>query len=98
MELTVIWTKTSVKSLKSIEKYIRLHFTKKEFDKLLDNINETISIIKKGNVKHKFIEKTNSYKAVVLKKSSIYYKIKEDKLIITAIWDNRMMRGKSKYE
>ena len=98
MELEVVWTKSGVSSLESIEEYILLHFTQKEFDRLFNKINDTISIIKKGNVKHRYIERTDSYKVVVHKKSSMYYKIKDNKLIITAVWDNRMMIGKSKYE
>lgn len=85
-------------SLLDIKEFLLSKFTLKEYQKLTDKIKKVTKLIQNGNVSFKYSEKTDTYKVILHKNSSMYYRIKNDTLIILMIWDNRMMKEKNKYE
>ena len=70
MSVEVIWTETAKKTLEQIKIYLIDSFTETEFQKLKKAINENINLIKKGVVQHKYFEKTNCCRVIILKKSN----------------------------
>lgn len=91
-------TKEAKSSLAAIKAYLLEQFSNKEYEKLSEKIKKVTSLIQKGNITFKYSKETNCYKVVLHKNSSMYYRIKEDTIIILMIWDNRMMKGKNKFE
>jgi plasmid stabilization system protein ParE len=98
MEWNVVWTASAKYSLADIKEYLLSKFTQKEFDKLKERINKQIATIQKGNVKHNYIRRTDNYKVVLHKNTSMYYRITGATIYVMAIWDNRKMKGKERYE
>lgn len=96
--LKLFWTEKGSQSLDTLEEFILEKFTQKEFDKILDKLEDVISTIRVGNVKFKYSIKTNTYKMVFHKRGTLYYQIEDDTLIIKGVWDNRMMKGKNQFE
>ncbi len=98
MSVEVIWTETAKKTLEQIKIYLIDSFTETEFQKLKKAINENINLIKKGVVQHKYFEKTNCCRVIILKKTMLFYRKTEGKIYIMALWDHRRMKGKNKFE
>ena len=94
----IIWSDEALKGLKGIIEYLEEHWTEKEItkfarllDKQLNIIQENPEIFPKSN-RTKLIRKS-----VLTKQTSIYYKIKEDKIFILTLFDNRQSPNKLKF-
>lgn len=96
--LDLLWTESAIHSLDRLEEFILTNFSKKEFDKILDKLEDVISTIRKGNVKFKYSESTDTYKMVFHKRGTLYYQIEDKVLYIKAVWDNRMISGRNEFE
>jgi len=98
MAREVLWTATAKSSLADIKHYLLLNFSQKEFDSLKVSIQNKIVGIQNGNVKHIYYEQTDTYKVILHKRASMYYRITPTTIYIMAIWDNRKMEGKQQFE
>lgn len=97
--LTVEWTDKAKLSLEVIQEYIVPKFGDNKFNQILDLIDDSVVTISKGRVKFKYSKKHDCYKMVYHKNGSLYYKFEKDNILkILYVWDNRMMKGKNKFE
>ena len=99
MEIEVIITPTAQLSFEKIKDYLLTLFTYKEYSRLLKELEKVVKLLKKGNVHFKYSYKTNTYKVVLHKLCSMYYKkVSDEQIDIVLFIDNRMMKGKENYE
>lgn len=88
-ERTVVWTATAARQRREVLKYwIKRNHSTKYAEKLIRLIANQIQII----LAHPESFKSTTYpgtKESALGHFSIYYKLTDENLIITAFWDNR---------
>lgn len=97
--LKVEWTDKAKLSLKNLEEYIVLKFGENKFNETLDLIDNCIGTIKKSKVKFKYSEKNDCYKMVFHKRGTLYHRYEDNNMLkILYVWDNRMIKGKNKFE
>ena len=88
-ERVIVWTKTAIKQRREILKYWQLKNKSFNYpEKIIRLTRKRISIILKNPLAFK---KTNflDTRESAMGYFSIYYKITDTQLIITAFWDNR---------
>lgn len=99
MGIKVIITPKGEQSLKKVKKFILDNFTQKEYNKLLNEVERVSNQLRKGNVDYKYSQKADVYKVVLHKRCSMYYKkVNKTKTDIIYFTDNRMIKGKNKFE
>lgn len=85
----VVWTKTAARQRREILKYWTLRNDSTVYsEELIHLISDRIQII----LKHPEIFKPTTYletRESAMGHFSLFYKVNDDKLIITAFWDNR---------
>lgn len=88
--LAVEWTKRSLRNAQNIRVYLGSEFTSKEihdFEDLLRHFEDTVSIFPKiypASTKYPSLRR-----AVLHKLTSVFYTIRDNKIIVIAIQDNR---------
>lgn len=86
---TVVWTKTAVKQRREILKYwITRNQTTTYAEKLIHVVSAHIKLIQQYPESFKMTEFPDT-RVSPLGHFSIFYKVCDDKIIITAFWDNR---------
>lgn len=97
--LTVKWTDRAKLSLENLEEYIVFKFGDNKFNQTLDLIDNCVETIRKRKVKFKYSSKNDCYKMVFHKRGALYYRFEENNILkILYVWDNRMAKGKNKFE
>ncbi|TKB96955.1 type II toxin-antitoxin system RelE/ParE family toxin [Pedobacter cryophilus] len=86
---SVVWTETAARQRREILKYwtLRNHSTQYA-EKLIILTKKRINLILKNTSSYKLTNYPNTRESA-MGHFSIYYKLLDEKLIITAFWDNR---------
>lgn len=91
----IIWSPKAQKDYAKIIDYLLLEWTLKEVQKFVEQIEEAISILEKGNVDFRTIRYKSLHIVVISNQISIYYrKQSQTKVEIVRIWDNRQNPSK----
>jgi plasmid stabilization system protein ParE len=91
----IIWSPKAREDYTKIIDYLLMEWTLKEVQIFIERINDTISILKKGNVDFKTIQYKSLHVVVISNQISIYYRIhSKAKVEIIRIWDNRQNPSK----
>jgi len=86
----IIWSPRAQKDYTEIVNYLLLQWTLKEVQKFVDQVEEAIFILEKGNIDFKTTRFKTLHAAVISNQISIYYRIHlKNKVEIVRIWDNR---------
>jgi len=90
----IVWTETAAKQRRQILQYLTIrNGSTKYSEKLIKLIAARINVV----IKHPESYKTTVYpetRISAMGHFSILYKLTEDKIIVTAFWDNRQDPGK----
>lgn len=87
--LTVVYSVSSLASASQIVAYLRLRFSEREVTKFYQFLSDFEQIIGAFPGLYPESLKKNSRRAVLSKELSVYYTIKDNKINIVAILDNR---------
>ena len=91
----IIWSPKSQKDYAKIIDYLLIEWTLKEVQKFVEQIEEAISILEKGNVDFRTIRYESLHVVVISNQISIFYRIQsKSKVEIIRIWDNRQNSAK----
>ena len=86
---TVVWTETAARQRREILKYWTIHNGSTSFaEKLIKLIADRIKIIQKNPESFKSADYPGTRESA-MGHFSIFYKVTQEQLIITAFWDNR---------
>lgn len=86
---TVVWTETAIKQRREILKYWTLNNNSTKYsEKLIGQIKKRIKLISRYPLAGKLTNHLDTRQAA-MGNFSIYYKIDNSRIIITAFWDNR---------
>lgn len=92
---SIIWSPKAHKDFAKIIDYLFTEWTLKEIQKFIDQVEEAISILEKGNVDFRTSRFKTLHVAVISNQISIYYRIQsKNKVEIVRIWDNRQNPSK----
>lgn len=86
----IIWSPRAQKDYARIIDYLLMHWTLKEIQKFVDQVEVVISILRKGNVEFRKTRYAKLHVAVISEHISVYYRVlPKAKVEIVRIWDNR---------
>lgn len=91
----IIWSPKAQKDYAKIVDYLLKEWTLKEVQKFVEQIEDTISILEKGNIDFRTIRYKSLHVVVISNQISIYYrKHSKTKVEIIRLWDNRQNPSK----
>jgi plasmid stabilization system protein ParE len=91
----IIWSPNAQKDYARIIDYLLKEWTLKEVQKFVEQIEDTISILEKGNIDFRTIRYKSLHVVVISNQISIYYrKHSKTKVEIIRLWDNRQNPSK----
>lgn len=86
---TIVWTETAVKQRREILKYWTIRNNSSKYsEKLIGEIKKRVKFISNYPLAGKSTNHENTRQAA-MGNFSLYYKVDDSKIIITAFWDNR---------
>jgi plasmid stabilization system protein ParE len=86
---TVKWLPEAEMTYGLVLDYLEENWTSKEIVKFIDRTNEVINFISQNPKQYLYSKKKNSYRAVVTKHVSLYYKIQPNEIELLVFWDTR---------
>jgi plasmid stabilization system protein ParE len=86
---TVKWLPEAELTYALVLEYLDENWTTKEIEKFIDRTDEVINFISQNPEQYFYSKKKNSYRAVVTKHVSLYYKIQSTEIELLIFWDNR---------
>ncbi|MGJ3234074.1 type II toxin-antitoxin system RelE/ParE family toxin [Marivirga sp.] len=89
MSYTVKWLPEAELTYALVLEYLDENWTTKEIEKFIDRTDEVINFISQNPEQYFYLKKKNSYRAVVTKHVSLYYKIQSTEIELLIFWDNR---------
>jgi plasmid stabilization system protein ParE len=91
----IIWSPKAQKDYAKIIDYLLTEWTLKEVQKFIEQIEDIISILEKGNIDFKAIRYKSLHLVVISNQISIFYRIhSKAKIEIIHLWDNRQNPSK----
>lgn len=89
MSFTVKWLPEAELTYALVLEYLEQNWTPKEIVKFIDRTDEVINFIIRNPNQYFYSKKKNSYRAVVTKHVSLFYKIKSTEIELLIFWDTR---------
>jgi plasmid stabilization system protein ParE len=98
MERKIIWTKTAFKTFQDIANYLEKQWSLKIAKNFVANTEKKLEQIKENPESCITSNKDKTIrKATITKHNSMFYRVKENALVILAFFDNRKNPKKNKY-
>jgi plasmid stabilization system protein ParE len=98
MERKIVWTKTAFKTFQDIADYLEKQWSLKIAKNFVANTEKKLEQIKENPESCIASNKDKTIrKATITKHNSMFYRVKENALIILAFFDNRKNPKKNKY-
>lgn len=88
------WTQNAINELKNTIEYLEINFSEKEIKKLVDKIESVTELISKNPNLFPKSEYNNTFKAVILKFNTLYYRINNNNVEILSFFSNRQNPSK----
>ena len=94
----LIWSDEALQGLKRIIEYLEQRWTQKEIKKFARLLDKQLNIIKDNPLIFPQSNKSRGIrKSVLSKQTSIYYKVKENKIYLLTLFDNRQDPNRLKF-
>ena len=91
----IIWSPKAQKDYAGIIDFVLLRWTLKEVQQFVDQVENTVSILRIGNIEFRKTKYRKLHIAVISEQISIYYRIHSSKMVeIVRVWDNRQRPSK----
>ena len=91
----IIWSPKAQKDYAGIIDFVLLRWTLKEVQQFVDQVENTVSILRIGNIEFRKTKYRKLHIAVIAEQISIYYRIHSSKMVeIVRVWDNRQRPSK----
>ncbi len=91
----IIWAPKAQKVYAEIVDFLLQRWSLKEVQQFVDQVENTISILQKGNVEFRITKYGKLHVAVTSEKISVYYRIHSSKKVeIVRVWDSRQKPSK----
>jgi plasmid stabilization system protein ParE len=88
-EYSVIWSPTSRLTYYHILEYIIENWTFRELEAFIDRTEEVINHICNNPMLYPYSNESDSYRCVLVKQVSLFYRIKVNTVELLVFWDNR---------
>jgi len=86
---SVIWSPTARFTYYNILEYLTENWTIKEIERFTDRTEEVINHICNNHLLYPYSMESDTYKCVVLKQVSLFYRVKTNSIELLVFWDNR---------
>ncbi|HCY42961.1 MAG TPA: hypothetical protein DHV48_16730 [Prolixibacteraceae bacterium] len=91
----IIWSPKAQKDYAGIIDFVLQRWTLKEVQQFVDQVVNTISILRIGNIEFRKTKYRKLHVAVISELISVYYRIHSSKMVeIVRFWDNRQRPSK----
>ncbi|MDB4904016.1 MAG: plasmid stabilization protein [Mucilaginibacter sp.] len=88
-EYSVIWSPTSRLTYYHILEYLIENWTFRELEAFIDRTEEVINHICNNPMLYPYSNESDSYRCVLVKQVSLFYRIKVNTVELLVFWDNR---------
>jgi plasmid stabilization system protein ParE len=85
----ILWTNHALLELEMTINYLENNFSNKQIEKLVQKIENIISLISQNPFLFSVSEKTGIHKVTILKFNTMYYRINGDSVEILSFFSNR---------
>ena len=93
----ILWTDFALKELEKTVEYLEENWTEKELRNLAENIEEKVALISQNpNLFQASNYKKEIRRVVILKHNTLYYRIKNNQIVIISFFSNRQSPKKRK--
>jgi plasmid stabilization system protein ParE len=89
MPIYVKWSPRAKFSYFQILNYLEENWTIKEIESFIDRTEEVIVLIKSYHKLYPYSKKSDTYKCVLFKQVSLFYRLKSDSIEILFFWNNK---------
>lgn len=89
MSHTLIWTEEARQDAREIILWISSKFGRRTATEAYERFSENTELLQFMPYRGIVYEHNSNYRVIHLRRSSIYYRIKNETIIITAVFDNR---------
>lgn len=86
---SVIWSPASRLTYYKILEYLAENWTIKEIEAFVGRTEEVINHICDNHLLYPYSAESDTYKCVVVKQVSLFYRVKSDNIELLVFWDNR---------
>jgi hypothetical protein len=93
MSYTIFWSGEAEHSYQAILEYLEEKWTLREIERFITRTEEVIGYLKKNPLLYQRI-KNNTYKAILNRQVSLFYKIDGENIYLQFFWDNRQNPSK----
>lgn len=91
----IIWSPKAQKDYAGIIDFVLQRWTLKEVQQFVDQVENTIFILRIGNIEFRKTKYRKLHVAVISEQISVYYRIHSSKMVeIVRVWDNRQRPSK----
>jgi len=91
---SVTWSPTARLTYYRILEYLAENWTIKEIESFIDRTEEVINHICNNHLLYPYSIESDTYKCVVVKQVSLFYRVKTDSIELLVFWDNRQEPSK----
>ena len=89
MAYTIIWSPKARLTYYQILEYLDEHWTFREIENFIDRTEEALSHISQNPLLYQYSDESNTYRCVLVKQVSLFYRLKSDQVELLRFWDNR---------
>jgi len=89
MAYSIIWSPTASISYYKILEYLQQNWTRKELKSFSDRVELVIQHIGENPLLYPYSTENDTYKCIVVKQISLFYRLKQHNIELLVFWDNR---------
>jgi len=88
MSFTIFWTTEARQSYQGILEYLQEKWTEREIKNFIQRTDDVLAFIKENPSIYQHI-KPHTFKAVLSRQVTLYYKLEESRVVLEYFWDTR---------
>lgn len=89
MPYDIVWSPTARRSYFSILGYLDDNWTRRELTNFAKKTLKTLDLIADNPSLFQYSKESDTFRCVVVKQVSLYYRLKDNRIELITFWDNR---------
>jgi len=89
MRYAVIWSPEARITYYQVLEYLNNDWTFREIENFIDRTEQALTHISRNPLLYQYSQQNNTYKCVVVKQVSLFYRIESESVELLIFWDNR---------
>jgi plasmid stabilization system protein ParE len=94
---TLRWSPTAYHSYNNVLEHLAENWIVREVERFIDRVNEVTKFIIENPQLYPYSAESNTFRCVVMKHVSLFYRLKEHQIELLLFWHNRQDPAKLQY-